>query len=265
MNNYDRIIRNYYPNALPHGVVISRVTRFIREELHINPDVLVAGNSICSDDINAIQFPNVGRELLGPFNLGGLGGYPFTGVTGISAFTHHKTDANSVLVFFAPHIGISLFDDPVNGVPGFVKRIGQNKASDCCGAMWGAIKIVAGIDEPIDLCSDVQEFQENSLVNILFPYKYELSRLPNNQKILFATNVLYENIKLELRALVNRQHDLPPGFMIVYVGGTIINVDDNAGVEAYLALDELRIGSPLEKTETDHLERFSQWVKESGG
>lgn len=263
MNNYDRIIRSYYPDSSPHKVIVDKVTKYIKEKLDIHPDVLVAGNSICSDELNAIQFPNVGKDLLGPFNLGGLAGFPFTGVTGVSAFSHHTTDANAVLIFFGPHIGISLFDDPVNGTPGFVKRIGQSKASSCCGAMWGAINIVAGIDQPIDLCNDVQEFQQNSLVNLLFPHKDELSRMPNNEKIIFATNVLYESTRMELRALVNRQHDLPPGFRFVYVGGTIINVDNNSGVEAYLDLKELAVGSPLEKGEADHLEKYKEWVKET--
>ena len=44
----------------------------------------------------------VGQDLLGPFKMGGLNGFPFTGLTGMSAFSSHVPDNGAVLIFYGP-------------------------------------------------------------------------------------------------------------------------------------------------------------------
>jgi hypothetical protein len=36
-------------------------------------------DSVCSDDLNIIQYPARTQEFLGPFKMGGLDGFPFIG------------------------------------------------------------------------------------------------------------------------------------------------------------------------------------------
>lgn len=40
-------------------------------------------NSICADDISTMQLPKALTKFLGPFQMGGLTGFPFTGDTGL--------------------------------------------------------------------------------------------------------------------------------------------------------------------------------------
>ncbi|MCD8539389.1 MAG: hypothetical protein LRY55_06200, partial [Leadbetterella sp.] len=71
--------------------------------------------------------------MLGPFKMGGLNGYPFAGITGMNAFAHHVPEDGAVIVFYAPHIGIT-----AEGNIGEISRIGQSRNSACCGAAKGA-------------------------------------------------------------------------------------------------------------------------------
>ena len=48
-------------------------------------------SDVCSSDLT---FFNV---LFGPFIMGGLGGIPFSGQTGMTAFAHHIPDGGSAL------------------------------------------------------------------------------------------------------------------------------------------------------------------------
>ena len=39
--------------------------------------------------------------------MGGLDGFPFTGLTGMGAFASHVPDDGAVFVYYGPHIGIT--------------------------------------------------------------------------------------------------------------------------------------------------------------
>lgn len=91
-------------------------------------------DSLCCDDVNAIQYPPRAHEMLGPFNMGGLNGFHFTGVTGMNAFAGHVPEDGAVYVFYVPHTGITAI-----GTIGEIHRIGQCSNSACCGAAQGAL------------------------------------------------------------------------------------------------------------------------------
>ena len=86
------------------------------------------------DDVNAIQYPPRAYEMLGPFKMGGLNGYPFAGVKGMNAFALHVPEDEAVVVFYAPHIGITK-----DGTIEEIHRFGQSVNSACCGAAKGAL------------------------------------------------------------------------------------------------------------------------------
>merc|ERR1712048_1123319 len=67
------------------------------------------------------------------FPMGGIGGAPFVGKTGFSAFSHHVPDNGHVLVVFGPHIAIS-----EAGELGKFLRPGQRQHSTACGAVLAA-------------------------------------------------------------------------------------------------------------------------------
>lgn len=99
-------VRAHYPNAISSNDFITHTYKVPCEEYCIKPHNILLANSICSDDANAIEYPEAGRQMLGPFNLGGLNGYPFGGLTGMGAFSGHVPDDGAAMVFYAPHIGI---------------------------------------------------------------------------------------------------------------------------------------------------------------
>jgi putative membrane protein len=66
----------------------------------IEPKQVMLADSICSDDVNSIQYPVRTQEFLGPFKMGGLDGFPFTGLTGMGAFASHVPDDGAVFIYY---------------------------------------------------------------------------------------------------------------------------------------------------------------------
>ena len=130
---FDHVVKKEFPNAkdakdtsihylgkmqLEHGIDISKV---------------LMATSVCSDDINipSTTFFNV---LFGPFIMGGLGGIPFTGQTGMTAYAHHMPDGGSAFIFYGPHIGVT-----VDGDLGKMYRPRQEDTGNSCGALMLAL------------------------------------------------------------------------------------------------------------------------------
>ena len=85
-------VQQHYPSAVNSRDFILNTFRAIHDRLQLSPSQLLLAHSICSDDVNSIEYPEEGRAMLGPFNLGGLDGYPFAGLTGMAAFAGHVPD-----------------------------------------------------------------------------------------------------------------------------------------------------------------------------
>src|SRR5688572_12772778 len=130
-----RIVRQFYPNALTTLDTVNRLFDFLEEKYDIDPFQIMLADSICSDDVNSIEYPARAAEMLGPFKMGGLNGFPFTGLTGMAAFASHIPEDGAVFIYYAPHIGISK-----DSVPGQIYRMGQTKPSGCCGAARAALQ-----------------------------------------------------------------------------------------------------------------------------
>jgi hypothetical protein len=213
------IIRNWYPNAVTSIDGVNKVIDYFENNLMLEPSQIMLADSICSDDVNSIQYPIRASEFLGPFKMGGLDGFPFTGLTGMGAFASHVPDNGAVFIYYGPHIGITK-----TGVIGEIHRLGQNKNSGCCGAAKGALhkllnnQIIAGNVSEID-------YQMNTIEQILLNQK---DRILNAQTPLHeATEVIYEAIDLRINELVEKTKY---NCKYVILMGTIhINSDSNIG------------------------------------
>ena len=79
----------------------------------------------------------------GIFHLGGLGGLPFVGVSGIDALVQHcpspEPDGKLVMIF-GPHVGIL-----EKGELGKVMRTGMDTKSASCGAAMAAYQAISGV------------------------------------------------------------------------------------------------------------------------
>ena len=126
--------------------------------------------------------------------MGGLDGFPFTGLTGMGAFASHVPDEGAVVIYYGPHIGITK-----DGTIGEIHRHGQSKNSGCCGAAKGALHkltnnlITAGNITEMD-------YQMNTIEQILYNEKERIlsATIPLKE----ATEVIYEAIDKRIEELV---------------------------------------------------------------
>lgn len=190
------LIRAHYPNAITTIDNINRLIDFVEEHLDLEPSQIMMADSICSDDVNSIQYPVRASEFLGPFKMGGLDGFPFTGLTGMGAFASHVPDEGAVLVYYGPHIGISK-----EGLIGEIHRYGQHKSTDCCGAAKGALnKLMNDAIIPGNLKD--MDYQMNTIEQILLKEKTRIIAAVHPLKE--ATEVIYEAIDERINDLVNQ-------------------------------------------------------------
>ena len=212
-------VQKWYPNAKTTVDTINKLLDVIENRLGLKPNQLMHADSMCCDDVNAIQYPPRAYEMLGPFKMGGLDGFPFAGVSGMNAFAHHVPEDGAVVVFYAPHIGITK-----EGTVGEIQRYGQNNHSSCCGAAKGALgnlmdgKIVPGYITDID-------FQMNTIEQILLNEEYRIKTA--KEPIFEATEVIYEAIDKRIDELVSLTHY--PCKYIVLIGAVFINGDTDMG------------------------------------
>jgi hypothetical protein len=188
------IIHMHYPNANTTIDSVNQFIDFVEGQLDLEPSQVMMADSICSDDVNSIQYPARMQEFLGPFKMGGLDGFPFTGLTGMGAFASHVPDEGAVAMYYGPHIGITK-----DGTIGEIHRHGQSKNSGCCGAAKGALNkltnnlIIAGNITEMD-------YQMNTIEQILLHKKERIlsATIPLKE----ATEVIYEAIDKRIEELV---------------------------------------------------------------
>ncbi len=213
------IVRKWYPNALTSIDTVNRLLDTIEKYLGLKPNQLMHADSMCCDDVNAIQYPPRALEMLGPFHLGGLDGFPFAGIAGMNAFAHHVPEDGAVIIFYAPHIGITK-----DGTIGEIHRFGQSNNSACCGAAKGALgklinnQIIEGDIRSLD-------FQMNTIEQI---FLHEKQRILNAANPIFeATEVMYEAIDKRIEVLVKETHY--PCKYVLLAGAIFINGDKDMG------------------------------------
>ncbi|WP_027384690.1 hypothetical protein [Epilithonimonas caeni] len=212
-------VRKWYPQALTSIDTVNRLLDTIEKHLGLKPYQLMHADSMCCDDVNAIQYPPRAYEMLGPFHLGGLDGYPFAGITGMNAFAHHVPEDGAVIIFYAPHIGITK-----DGTIGEISRIGQSDNSACCGAAKGALGKLAN-DQIIEGNITSLDFQMNTIEQIFLHQKNRIMTAEN--QIFEATEVMYEAIDDRIEVLV-RETNYPCKYVIL-VGAIFINGDKDMG------------------------------------
>lgn len=213
------IIHQHYPGATTTIDSVNRMIDFVEEQLDLEPGQIMLADSICSDDVNSIQYPARAHEFLGPFKMGGLDGFPFTGLTGMGAFASHVPDEGAVFVYYGPHIGISK-----DGTLGEIHRFGQHKNSGCCGAAKGALNKLINNQITKGTVTDL-DYQMNTLEQILFSKKERILATPLPLKE--ATEVIYEAIDKRIKELVaatkyNCKY-------VILMGAILINSDSDMG------------------------------------
>jgi hypothetical protein len=166
------------------------------------------------------------------FNLGGLGGLPFVGISGMGAFIHHAPVAGKIFIVFGPHVGIS-----DKGVVGQIERVGQTSISTSCGAGIGAYKAIMGKKGGSDAESylGTKDFQEEYIIaklsDRLDPLK---GQEQSNESITFLTNKMYdlvwEMMRSEINAYTTKDEFWKEVTEVTLLGGIVVNRGHGAGV-----------------------------------
>jgi Limiting CO2-inducible proteins B/C beta carbonyic anhydrases len=213
------IIHQHYPTAVSTIDSVNHMIDFVEGTLDLEPGQIMLADSICSDDVNSIQYPARAHEFLGPFKMGGLDGYPFTGLTGMGAFASHVPDEGAVFVYYGPHIGISK-----NGVVGEIHRFGQQKNSGCCGAAKGALNKLLNNEIKEGNITEL-DYQMNTIEQILLKQKERIvaAEIPLKE----ATEVIYEAIDKRINELVTAtKYNCK---YVILMGAILINSDSDMG------------------------------------
>lgn len=238
------IIQKWYPKAITTIDGVNKIIDFVEFDLDLEPKQVMLADSICSDDVNSIQYPARTQEFLGPFKMGGLDGFPFTGLTGMGAFASHVPDEGAVFIYYGPHIGITK-----DGTIGEIQRFGQTKNSGCCGAAKGALgklinnQIIPGNITEID-------YQMNTIEQMLY---HEKDRVLNAQTPLFeATEVIYEAIDKRINELVDKtKYNCK---YVILAGAILINSDTDMG--SFTQIRRFDVIDLATNTRQNHIELF---------
>lgn len=213
------IIRKWYPNAVTTIDSVNHLIDFVETTLELEPSKIMLADSICSDDVNSIQYPARAQELLGPFKMGGLDGFPFTGLTGMGAFASHVPDNGAVFIYYGPHIGITK-----SGDIGEIHRVGQSKNSGCCGAAKGALAKLLN-DQIAEGHVTELDYQMNTIEQILLRQKDRI--LAAKTPLFEATEVIYEAIDARICELVSKtKYNCK---YVILMGAILINSDSDMG------------------------------------
>ncbi|WP_218134051.1 hypothetical protein [Tenacibaculum sp. MAR_2009_124] len=184
-------------------------------EHNIDISKVLMATSVCSDDINvpSTTFFNV---LFGPFIMGGLGGIPFVGQTGMTAFAHHIPDDGSAFIFYGPHIGIT-----PEGHLGKMYRPRQEEMGNSCGALMLALSRLKNDDYTPTINDD--DYQQMKLEESLLPYREEILNHDNQQKAI--TEATYKIIDQKIHEHIKSCKDEFHVDRITLLGGIVINTD----------------------------------------
>jgi hypothetical protein len=232
---FDQVIKTYFPEALDAKDTSIRFMGKMQEEHGIDISSVLMATSLCSDDVN-IPSTSFFSVLFGPFIMGGLGGLPFSGKTGMMAFAHHIPDNGSALFFYGPHIGVTL-----DGKLGKMYRPRQEKPGNSCGALMLALdRFRADSSYRPSLTED--DYQQMMLETSLLPYRDQVLAAENQE--LAITEATFKVIDKKLLEYLKATKDEFHVDHVTLLGGIIINTD--YGLDDYFAMRRFEVISMKE-------------------
>lgn len=212
---FDEIVKSHFPAAMDAKDTSIQFLGKMQLEHGIDISKVLMATSVCSDDINvpSTTFFNV---LFGPFIMGGLGGIPFSGQTGMTAFAHHIPDNGSAFIFYGPHIGVTL-----DGELGKMYRPRQEETGNSCGALMLALDRFQ--DSSYRPVFHEDDYQQMKLEESLLPYHSQIMESDNQQKAI--TEATYDIIDKKVHEYVYSCKDEFKSGKVTLLGGIIINTD----------------------------------------
>ncbi|MCU0369658.1 MAG: hypothetical protein MUF39_12615, partial [Cyclobacteriaceae bacterium] len=208
-------IQKVFPQAVRFDEYTHSLLFFLYTVHNIPQENILLGQSSCTDDIINTKTPFENYKLKGPFNLGGLAGLPFTGITGYNAFAHHVPEKGAALIFVGSHIGFSKEDGW-----GRVLREGQHETTACCGALQQALDKLKSPEGIVKMIPHGEDFQEEVIEQLVLQHKKEI--LKAKDPLVALTRLIYkESEKRILNYPLGETHFR----YLVLVVGVIVNTD----------------------------------------
>lgn len=189
----------------------------LKNEHQFDFEKTILATSVCSDEVirSATNFRD-SMSMKNPFQLGGLAGFPFTGITGFKAFASHVPDDGFAIFLYGPHIGIS-----ESGNLGSVLRVGQHDESTCCGALKGAVTNLS-VSKQAEFDKEL-DYQQWKITDQLAQFQEEINS--DDNPLMKATEKMFDCIDKRIKQLLVQTASHFEGNKIALVGGIIINTD----------------------------------------
>lgn len=210
----ESMVKKAYPNAATGAWVTQKYLGFLADEYKADLKKMLFATSLCSDDINVST--DFRKVLARPFTMGGLGGLPYSGFTGMVAYSHHIPDDGDAFIFYGPHIGMT-----DTGELGRLIRPGQSKLSNSCGALMLALERMQQQEEVYVPHVVAHDYQQMVLENTLMPFKHDILSAEDPKKEI--TEKIYHNIHKQINQLVRMAKAEFVCKRIFLLGGVIIN------------------------------------------
>ena len=208
-------IEKEFPGALPYAIAIDSLLSQL-SRVGIAADQILWGQSTCVDDITNTKEKMVHPEIKGPFTFGGLGGLPFTGITGVEAFAHHVPEEGTAVLFVGPHIGYREGEGW-----GKILRHGQTHSSSCCGALYAALNKLQKNEIKADRLSE-SDYQEQIIEQLALHHSQEI--LTAKEPLVALTKVVFNEAQRKMTEYAQQVHERHFAYAVVVVG-VIINSD----------------------------------------
>jgi hypothetical protein len=217
----EKLVLSEYPGAKTGEEVTETYLELIAKEYNSDLKKMLFATSVCSDDVNVST--DFRRVLSRPFTMGGLGGLPYSGFTGMVAFSHHIPDGGDGFIFYGPHIGIT--DE---GELGRLRRIGQKRLTNSCGALMLALERFGmeehGMETYVPHNVDY-DYQQMMLETMLMPFKHQILTADDPKKEI--TSYAYYKIDKQIKRLVKLAIKEFRCEKIFLLGGIIVNTSED--------------------------------------
>jgi len=215
----DKILSKYFSNYQTMSEAANMAVLQISEIENIEMSKVILATSFCFDELNHQPGKMNLPSPQGCFIMGGLAGYPFVGEPGLKAFSDHIPDNGAAIFIFGSHIGVTRC-----GEFGKVKRVGQKRHTNTCGAlMMVQNHLLSTAIHEIEP-ADYSHYQPEFLAIRLLPKADEIrnAEIP----ILRTTQLVYDEIEREIVSLIERDKSIWGEFPVYILGGILINTDE---------------------------------------
>jgi hypothetical protein len=218
------IIKKHFPQARTWPEVVDEYRKKISDDYQIPLSKVLFASCICPDELN-YRATNFNNSFSQAFYLGGLGGIPYTGKTGMAAYASHVPQDGASFIFYGPHVGIHS-----DGSVGVIHREHQHAPTYSCGALLSVLERMRK-DIAFDWSSNnFEDLQARVIEKLLHSHKERI--FESEQYVLEAVKIIFEVSGCMLRQFVLESKQAFPCKKVFLLGGTIINTD--FGLENYV-------------------------------